>query len=68
MKAGYKLRDRCELCNFKSRVNTQIGIWYIDGNTANTDWANLKSICANCRIELQTKKLGWVEPVLKPDF
>lgn len=68
LKSGYRLKDKCELCNFKSRVKNQIGIWYIDGNTKNNDWTNLKSICANCRLELQEKQLGWSEPVLKPDF
>lgn len=67
-KSGYKLRDRCEKCNFRSRVEGQISIWYVDGNERNVHWSNLKSICSNCRIELTAKSYIWNDNSPKPDF
>lgn len=67
-KSGYKLRDRCEKCNFRSKVEGQISVWYVDGNEHNVQWNNLKSICANCRIELLSNPYIWNSNLPKPDF
>lgn len=66
VRSGYRMRDRCELCNFKSRVPDQIRVWYVNGNPKDGNWHNLKSICANCQIELVKKKLAWID--VRPDF
>ena len=68
VRSGYKLKDRCDLCGFKSRIPEQISVWYIDGNQKNGDWINLRCVCSNCQIFLKNKKLGWIENALKPDF
>lgn len=45
----------------------QIFVWYIDNNEQNTSWSNLRSVCANCRIELVKKNLIWTDSDLKSD-
>jgi len=45
-KSGYRKKDRCEKCNFKSRYpEDQLRVFYVDGNLRNNNWANLKTIC-----------------------
>jgi hypothetical protein len=67
-RSGYKLKDRCEKCNFRSRAEGQISVWFIDGNENNAHWSNLKSICANCQIELGSKPWPWSSMGPQPDF
>lgn len=67
-RSGYKIKDRCEKCNFRSRVEGQISIWYVDQNEQNVQWNNLKSVCANCKIELKSKFFAWDDLRPRPDF
>jgi len=68
IRSGYQKKDRCEKCNFRSRVSEQISVWYIDNNEQNNSWSNLRSVCSNCRIELVKKRLIWNDNDLKSDF
>jgi hypothetical protein len=68
VKAGYKKKLTCERCNFKAKLANQIFVFYIDGNLKHNDWSNLRSVCANCRIELNSAKTTWRESPLTPDF
>jgi hypothetical protein len=68
MKSGYKKPERCELCNFKAKTEKQLFVFHIDGNLKNTNWHNLKTVCANCRIELDNGKLPWKQSTIQPDF
>jgi hypothetical protein len=68
VRSGYKKKDRCEKCNFKSRTLEQMFVWYVDNDYTNNNWANLKTVCANCKIELVQKKLIWEDPPIKADF
>jgi hypothetical protein len=68
-KAGYKKKDTCELCNFKAKTARQMFVYYVDGNLKNANWLNLKTVCANCQIELAaTKKVAWKPAPIVPDF
>ena len=67
-KSGYKKKLKCEQCGFKAIDHRQIAVLYVDGNLRNNNWPNLKSVCANCVIEITLKGLGWVEDDVKPDF
>ena len=68
-RAGYKKKDRCEMCNFKSKLpSKQMFVYHVDGNLKNTNWVNLKTVCANCRIELMHARLPWKQAPLVPDF
>lgn len=67
-KAGYKKKTVCEKCNFKAKFVQQIFVYYIDGNLKNNTWSNLRSVCANCRIELNSSKTTWRESPLIADY
>lgn len=67
-RSGYKKKDRCEMCNFKSKTPRQMFVYHVDGNLKNTNWPNLKTICANCKIELTGSRLPWRPAPLVPDF
>ena len=67
-KAGYKKKPHCEKCGFKSKYREQLFVYYIDGNLNNSNHINLRTICANCQIEVAHEGLGWRQGDLVPDF
>jgi hypothetical protein len=68
-RSGYKKTERCELCNFKARVPArQLFVFHVDGNLKNNNWHNLKTVCANCRIELDSTRVNWRPAAIVPDF
>lgn len=68
VRAGYKKKLMCERCNFKVKLASQIFVFHLDGNLKNNDWTNLRSVCANCRIELNNTKTTWRESPLIADY
>lgn len=67
-RAGYKKKERCEVCNFKAKTIKQLFVYYVDGNLKNNNWLNLKTVCANCQIELVGTKVAWKSAPIVPDF
>ena len=68
-KSGYKKKERCEMCNFKAKLPArQLFVYHVDGNLKNTNSFNLKTICANCRIELAGSRMPWKPAAIVPDF
>lgn len=68
IKSGYTKKEKCEKCGFKFKFLDQSSVYHVDGNIENSDWLNLKTICANCTIELAHSKTGWRSPKITPDF
>lgn len=68
VKAGYKKKLICEKCSYKAKIASQIFVFYLDGNLKNNNWLNLRSICANCRIEIHSAKTTWRESPLVADY
>lgn len=66
VKAGYKKTDKCSRCQFKFKLLNQSKVFYIDGDTKNNNWANLRTICLNCEREIQNTK--WRPSDINPDF
>jgi hypothetical protein len=66
-KTGYKKKTNCERCNFVAKTTKQMFVFYIDGNLKNNNWLNLRTVCANCRIELNFNKTTWRESPLVAD-
>lgn len=67
--SGYKKKERCEVCNFKAKLPTkQLFVFHVDGSLKNNNWNNLKTVCANCQIELVGSKLPWKPATIVPDF
>ena len=68
-KTGYKKPEKCEVCGFKSKIpSKQLFVYHIDGNLKNNNWHNLKTVCANCQIELVNSKVAWKPAKIVPDF
>ena len=65
---GYRKKDRCEKCNFKSKSSKQMFVFHVDGNLSSIDSFNLKTICSNCKIEIYTSRLAWVVSSQIGDF
>jgi 5-methylcytosine-specific restriction endonuclease McrA len=66
-KAGYKKKNKCELCGFKAVIHQQLNVYHIDGNRSNVTIFNLKTICANCQRLKSTQDLGWTIGDLEVD-
>jgi hypothetical protein len=67
VRAGYKKKERCEICSFKAKIPQQLLVFHVDGDTTNVNWVNLKTVCANCQIEL-AGRVGWRPAEILPDF
>ena len=68
MLAGYKKKPHCEKCGFKAKYKEQLFVYHIDGNLNNTTLLNLKTVCANCQVEIAKSGLGWAQGDLVPDY
>lgn len=68
LEKGYKKKNLCERCGFKAKYKEQLFVFHIDGNLNNTALSNLKTVCANCQIEIAKSKQGWVQGDLTPDL
>lgn len=69
LKAGYKKKERCEVCNFRAKLPAkQLFVYHADGNLKNCNLFNLKTVCANCRLELIGGPLPWKPSPIVPDF
>ena len=58
-RSGYTKKNKCELCGFKAREQIQLDVLFIDGNKNNTNYTNLKTVCANCQRLASIKRLRW---------
>jgi len=68
IKSGYKKKPHCEKCGFKAKHKEQLTVVYVDGNTTNIDWFNLKTICLNCEAEIKHIGVAWKPSGLVPDL
>lgn len=67
-KSGYRQKNYCEKCGFKSSHKEQFNVYHVDGNLNNCRVTNLKTICANCQRILQKEGVKWKQGHLVPDF
>ena len=67
-RSGYKLKNTCEKCGFKSRHKEVFAVFHIDGDLNNCNHSNLKTICANCQRVLHKEGINWRQGDLTPDF
>ena len=58
-RSGYKKRRKCELCGFKAQDQSQLDVFFVDGNLCNVNETNLKTVCANCQRLGGVRRLGW---------
>lgn len=67
-RAGYRMNNYCDKCGYKSRHKDVFRVYHIDGNLDNCRRSNLKTVCANCRIELAHTDSVWKQGDLVADF
>ncbi len=58
-RSGYKKRRKCELCGFKAQDQSQLDVFFVDGNLRNVNETNLKTVCASCQRLGGVRRLGW---------
>lgn len=66
--SGYKKKDYCEKCGFKSKHPEQFNVYHVDGDLNNCRPSNLKTICANCQRIIQKEGHRWKQGDLLADF
>lgn len=67
-RAGYKTKQYCEKCGFKSQHTEVFGVFHIDGNLDNCRHNNLKTVCANCARILAKEGIKWKQGDLLADY
>jgi len=67
-RAGYKLKNQCDKCGFKSPHLEIFRVFHIDGNLDNCRHSNLKTVCANCRSVLAKEGVAWRQGDLVADY
>ena len=66
--SGYKKKDHCEKCGYRSKHPEQFNVFHVDGNLDNCRPSNLKTICANCQRVLHKEGVRWKQGDLLADF
>jgi len=66
--AGYKKKEVCDKCGYKSQISEIFDVFHIDGNLTNCRFSNLKTVCANCQRTLHKEGVKWRQGDLRPDF
>ncbi len=67
-RAGYRIKNQCEKCGFKSPHKEVFRVVHIDGNLDNCRPANLKTVCCNCAQVLGKEGVTWRQGDLIADF
>src|SRR5210317_11542 len=65
---GYRMKDQCDKCGYKSKHQEVFHVFHIDANLNNCRPSNLKTVCANCQRTLQKEGSRWKQGDLTPDF
>lgn len=67
-KDGYRIKNVCDKCGYKSRYTEQFNVFHVDGDLNNSKFTNLKTVCANCQRILHKEGVTWKQGDLRPDF
>lgn len=67
-KSGYRIKNQCDKCGFKSVYTEVFNAFHVDGNLNNGHHSNLKTVCANCQRLLHKEGVVWKQGDLRPDF
>jgi hypothetical protein len=65
--SGYKKKNVCDRCGFKSKYAGQLLVYHIDGNLNHNSVRNLKTVCLNCTVDIKRSDLPWRAGDLEPD-
>ena len=67
-RAGYKKKNTCDKCGFRSPHTEVFNVFYLDGDLNNNRLSNFKTVCANCQRVLHKEGGRWRQGDLTPDF
>ncbi len=67
-RAGYKIKNQCEKCGFKSPHQEVFKVFHVDGNLDNCRHSNLKTVCNNCSQILAKSGITWRQGDLIADY
>jgi hypothetical protein len=67
-RAGYKPKNLCEKCGYKSGHSEIFRVFHIDGNLDNCRPNNLKTVCCNCAQILGKEGIMWRQGDLVADY
>ena len=67
-RAGYKMKNTCDKCGFRSPHRQVFNVYHVDGNLDHCQHSNLKTVCANCQRVLQQEGSKWRQGDLIPDL
>jgi hypothetical protein len=65
--AGYKPKNHCEKCGFKSTHREVFRVFHVDGDLNNCRPVNLKTVCCNCAQILGKEGITWRQGDLVAD-
>jgi hypothetical protein len=66
--AGYKMKNACDKCGFKSPHKEVFAVFHIDSDLNNCKHTNLKTVCSNCQRILHKEGITWKQGDLVPDL
>ena len=66
--SGYKKKNTCDKCGFKSPHVVVFNVFHVDGDLNNCRPPNLKTVCANCSRVLHKEGVRWRQGDLVPDL
>jgi len=66
--AGYKMKNTCDKCGFRSPHKEVFAVFHVDADLNNCTHANLKTVCANCQRILHKEGVRWKQGDLVPDL
>lgn len=65
---GYMKKPACDKCGFKARYPAQLFVFHIDGDLANSNQRNLRTVCLNCSVDIKRSEVTWRRGDLEPDI
>jgi hypothetical protein len=67
-RAGYRIKNQCDKCGFRSTHKEVFRVFHIDGNLDNCRHSNLKTVCSNCAQILGKEGITWRQGDLVADY
>jgi len=67
-RAGYKIKNQCDKCGFKSIHAEVFRVFHVDADLDNCRHSNLKTVCANCISVLSKDGIIWRQGDLVADY
>jgi hypothetical protein len=66
--SGYRKKSSCDRCGFQARHASQLMVYHVNGDLADSELRNLKTVCLNCAVLITRLDLPWRRGDLEPDL